>query len=76
MHFLCWKLVSLDSLGYSLTLVVSNPLCLDPSDGVFGRFDLAALCGCHTLNVCYLLCSLSFAQAAPLTHPKLAPNVE
>ena len=25
---------------------------LDPSDGVFGRFDLAALCGCHTLNVC------------------------
>ena len=29
-----------------------KPLCLDPSDGVFGRFDLAALCGCHTLNVC------------------------
>ena len=29
-----------------------RPLCLDPSDGVFGRFDLAALCGCHTLNVC------------------------
>ena len=29
-----------------------DPLCLDPSDGVFGRFDLAALCGCHTLNVC------------------------
>ena len=25
---------------------------LDPSDGVFGRFDLAALCGCRTLNVC------------------------
>ena len=24
-------------------------LSLDPSDGVFGRFDLAALCGCHTL---------------------------
>ena len=21
-------------------------------NGVFGRFDLAALCGCHTLNVC------------------------
>ena len=33
-------------------LVVWNPLFLDPSDGVFGRFDLAALCGCHTLNVC------------------------
>ena len=28
------------------------PLFLDPSDGVFGRFDLAALCGCRTLNVC------------------------
>ena len=28
---------------------------LDPSDGVFGRFDLAALCGCHTLNVCYVM---------------------
>ena len=27
---------------------------LDPSDGVFGRFDLAALGGCHTLNVCYV----------------------
>ena len=24
-------------------------------DGVFGRFDLAALCGCHTLNVCYVM---------------------
>ena len=33
-------------------LVVWNPLLLDPSDGVLGRFDLAALCGCHTLNVC------------------------
>ena len=22
---------------------------------VFGRFDLAALCGCHTLNVCYVM---------------------
>ena len=29
-------------------LVVWKPLCLDPSDGVFGCFDLAALCGCHT----------------------------
>ena len=25
---------------------------LDPSDGAFGRFDLAALCGCRTLNFC------------------------
>ena len=30
---------------------------LDPSDGVFGRFDLAALGGCHTLNVCYVMLS-------------------
>ena len=22
---------------------------------VFGRFDLAALCGCHTLNVCFFV---------------------
>jgi hypothetical protein len=28
---------------------------LSRSDGVFGRFDLAALRGCHTLNVCLLL---------------------
>ena len=33
-------------------LVVWNPLFLDPSDGVFGSFELAALCGCHTLTVC------------------------
>ena len=31
------------------------PLFLDPSDGVFGRFDLAALCGCRTLNFCLFL---------------------
>ena len=36
-------------------LVVWNPLLLDPFDGVFGRFGLAALCGCHTLNVCYVM---------------------
>ena len=39
-------------VGYLAQLMVWNPLCLDPSDGVVGRFDLAALCGCHTLNVC------------------------
>ena len=33
-------------------LVVWIPLSLDPSAGVFGRFDLAALCGCRTLNFC------------------------
>ena len=36
--------------------VVWHPLFLDPSDGVFGRFDLAAPCGCHTLNVCLFVC--------------------
>ena len=41
------------------TLVIWKPLCLDPSDGVFGRFDLAALCGCHTLNVCCCCCCCS-----------------
>ena len=25
------------------------------NNGLFGRFDLAALGGCHTLNVCYVL---------------------
>ena len=35
-------------------VVVWNPLSLDPSDGVFGRFDLAALCGCRTFNFCLL----------------------
>jgi hypothetical protein len=31
------------------------PLVLVPSDGVFGRFDLAALRGCHTFNVWFVL---------------------
>ena len=50
-HGLClaWIHVSVSVL---IELVVWKPLCLDPFDGVFGRFDLAALCGCHTLNVC------------------------
>ena len=41
---------------------------LDPSDGVFGRFDLAALGGCHTLNVCYvvMLCYVTACRPAPL----------
>ena len=53
-HGLClaWIHVSVSVL---LELVVWKPLCLDPSDGVFGRFDLAALGGCHTLNVCYVM---------------------
>ena len=40
-----------DILSY-LLIMVWIPLFLDPSDGVFGRFDLAALCGCRTLNFC------------------------
>jgi hypothetical protein len=31
---------------------VTAPFVLLPSDGVLGLFDLAALRGCHTLNVC------------------------
>ena len=46
-------------LGYSSCLVVWIPLFLDPSDGVFGRFDLAALCGCRTLNFCLFVCLIS-----------------
>ena len=42
----------------SSCLVVWIPLFLDPSDGVFGRFDLAALCGCRTLNFCLFVCLL------------------
>ena len=30
--------------------------------GVFGRFDLAALGGCHTLNVCYVMFTTSAVQ--------------
>jgi len=45
---LIWREVLDTWLGIPLKLVVWIPLCLDPSDGVFGRFDLAALCGCHT----------------------------
>ena len=37
-------------LGYSSVLVVWNPSSLDPSDGVFGCFDLAALL---RLYVCF-----------------------
>ena len=45
-------------LGYSSCLVVWIPLFLDPSAGAFGRFDLAALCGCRTLNFCLFVCLL------------------
>jgi hypothetical protein len=40
---------------HSVSGRVVAPSVLVPSDGVFGRFDLVALCGCHTLNVCFVL---------------------
>jgi hypothetical protein len=35
---------------------VSAPFLLVPSNGVFVCFDLAALRGCHSLNVCLFVC--------------------
>ena len=52
-------------LGYSSCLVVWIPLFLDPSDGVFGRFDLAALCGCRTLNFCLFCLFLIMGSVLP-----------
>jgi hypothetical protein len=47
----------LDALkGHIIHIILSAPFLLVPSDGVFGRFDLAALRGCHTLNVCLFIC--------------------
>ena len=42
---------------YCLSWRSGSHCVVDPSDGVFGRFDLAALCGCHTLKVCCCCCS-------------------
>ena len=47
--------------GFLLEWVPAQPIqshCSKYADAssVFGRFDLAALCGCHTLNVCYVNC--------------------
>ena len=56
-YYIQWMDMAIACFGISTAwLVVWKPLCLDPSDGVFGRFDLAALCGCHTLNVCCCCC--------------------
>jgi hypothetical protein len=41
---------------HSVSGWIIAPSVLVPSDGVFGRFDLVALCGCHTLNVCLFVC--------------------
>jgi hypothetical protein len=43
-------------IWHSVSGWVVAPSVLNPSDGVFGRFDLVALCGCHTLNVCLFVC--------------------
>jgi hypothetical protein len=42
--------------GYGLILLpqVFSSFALVPSNGVFGCFDLAALRGCQTFNVCLL----------------------
>ena len=50
------------SLGYSYWLVVWNPLFLDPSDGVAGRFDRSghfAVAHLHLLFVCIQLHSVA-----------------
>ena len=44
------------------------PLFLDPSDGVFGRFDLAALCGCRTLNFCLFVLTQASNQPMPTSN--------
>jgi hypothetical protein len=41
---------------HSVPRWVVAPSVLVPTDGVFGRFDPVALCGCHTLNVCLFVC--------------------
>jgi hypothetical protein len=41
---------------------VVAPSVLVPSDGVFSRFDLVALCGCHTLNVCLFCLFVYFME--------------
>ena len=61
-------------LGSSSCLVVWIPLFLDPSDGAFGRFDLAALCGCRTLNFCLFLFHLDVWTVARRTDGALAPR--
>jgi hypothetical protein len=45
---------------------VLAPFVVVPSDGVFGRFDLAALRSCHTLFACLFICLVPLAvQSAP-----------
>ena len=53
-------------VGYPSQLVVWNPLCLAPFNGVFVCFDLATLCGCRTLNVCCCCCLCILASGMQL----------
>jgi hypothetical protein len=46
-------------MGDTATFTSLSPSVWVPSDGVFGHFDLVALCGCHTLNVSCLFVSVS-----------------
>ena len=53
-----------------------DPLFLDPSDGVFGRFDLAALCGCRPLHFCLFVCLFIvhyLTQGVPAFHVVVMP---
>ena len=57
--------VPLVALRRPLLFVIWIALCLNASDGrVFGRFDLAGLCGSRTLNGCYVVLGLNLAGAA------------
>ena len=67
-HGLCLAWIHVSVSVRTAWLVVWKPLCLDPSDGVFGRFDLAALCGCHTLNVCCCCLLLSYVDVSLRTN--------
>jgi hypothetical protein len=44
--------VVVNTVGLLLLDGFRRHLFLVPSDGVFGRFDPAAMRGCHTLSVC------------------------
>ena len=50
----CCSLVVGCMLGYSYWLVGGVELLMDPSDGVFGRFDLAAFLGLPHLTILFV----------------------
>jgi hypothetical protein len=51
---------------------VVAPSVLVPSNGVFGRFDLVALCGCHTLNACLFVSAEKFRYLGRMHWPTKA----